>query len=174
MKQCNHIPHTISGKYFNSDIIITDPCYIIPAERPQDWICCDYGEDMFSLGFRHCLCRRTPDGDWFCEVFRGTGRNIWTSLDPAKKIGTFSADTGKVGVFYLQEILRYNPAFDDHIKKPWCACWIKNFAGTVRIISQTDPHGDESMHVIGCGNQTFFSRESYWSKAFPMKKEEKI
>ena len=26
----------------------------------------------------------------------------------------------------------------------------------------------------GSGNQTFFSRESYWSKAFPMKKEEKI
>ncbi|GHU92802.1 hypothetical protein FACS1894208_00720 [Clostridia bacterium] len=42
--------------YFNGDVIITDPCYLIVGD---DWDSCDYGEDMSSLGFKTCLVSST-------------------------------------------------------------------------------------------------------------------
>ena len=56
-------------------------------------------------------------GDWYCEVFKGSGSRLWFPQVPEKKIGDFSADACKVGVFYLRDILRYNPAFDELYKK---------------------------------------------------------
>ena len=174
MPERNHGTQIIAEEYFNGDIIITDPCYIIPDDSRDDWQRCSYGEDMFALGFKHYLCETTFIGDWYCEVFKGSGSRLWFPQTPEKKIGDFSADACKVGVFYLRDILRYNPAFDAHINQPWCACWIKNFQGTVKIVTKLDPDGDESMHLIGVGNKSFFTRESYWSEVFPYKKQKNI
>ena len=84
-----------------------------------------------------------------------------------KKLGEFAGDSAQVGVFLLREILRYNPQWNYHIEKPWCACLIKNFTGTVKIVVKLDPDGDESMHLIGIGTQSFFTREAFWSEVFP-------
>ena len=166
MPERNHGTKVITEKYFHGDIIITDPCYIIPDDKPDDWQKSCHGDDMFCLGFRNYLCETTLSGDWYCEVFKGTGSRLWYPQAPERKIGDFSADACKAGIFYLREILRYNPSFDDHIRKPWCACLIKNFQGMVKIFTKLDPDGDESMHVIGYGNKSFFSRERYWSEIF--------
>lgn len=174
MPKRNHGTQIMAEKYFNGDIIITDPCYSIPDDSRDDWQRCSHGADMFALGFRHYLCATTLIGDWYCEVFKGSGSRLWFPQVPEKKIGDFSADACKVGVFYLRDILRYNPAFDAHINQPWCACWIKNFQGTVKIVTKLDPDGDESMHLIGIGNKSFFTRESYWSEVFPYKKQKNI
>lgn len=169
MPERKHGMKVIAERYFNGDIIITDPCYLIPEDHGEDWERCQHGRNMASLGLRHCLCETTLIGDWYCEVFKGTGSRMWHPQAPEKKLGDFSADACQVGVFYLWEILRYNPAFDDHINKPWCACLIKDFQGTVKIVTKLDPDGDESMHVIGFGNCSFFTRETYWSEVFQYK-----
>ena len=174
MPKRNHGTQIMAEKYFNGDIIITDPCYIILDDRRDDWRKSSYGEDIFFLSFGHYLCKTTLIGDWNCEVFKGSGSRLWFPQAPEKKIGDFSADACKVCVFYLRDILRYNPAFDDHTNQPWCACWIKNFQGTVKIVTKLDPDGDESMHLIGVGNKSFFTRESYWSEVFPYKKQKNI
>ena len=117
MPERNHGTKVIAEKYFHGDIIITDPCYIIPDDKPDDWQKSCHGDDMFCLGFRNYLCETTLSGDWYCEVFKGSGSRLWFPQVPEKKIGDFSADACKVGVFYLRDILRYNPAFDELYKK---------------------------------------------------------
>ena len=56
MPKRNHGTQIMAEKYFNGDIIITDPCYIIPDDCRDDWQKSSYGEDMFFLGF--CRGRR--------------------------------------------------------------------------------------------------------------------
>ena len=46
----------------------------------------------------------------------------------------FCADAGLVSVFLLDEILKYNPAFDYHINKKWTTALIKDFNGTVKFV----------------------------------------
>ena len=173
MPERNHGTVTIGESRFNGDIVITDPCYLIPDDRPADWEACAHGDEMEALGIAHYLCRVTLYGDWSCEVFKGTGSRLWYPQAPEKKIGEFAADACRVGVFYLREILRYNPAFDFHINKPWCACLIKGFRGSVKIVTKVDPDGDESMHLIGIGSKSFFTRESYWSEVLAYKQRSK-
>ena len=155
MPERNYGTITVAESYFNGDIIITDPCYIIP-DNCNDWQRCGYGENMELLGFGNYLCETTLEGDWCCEVFKGTKSRLLFPQAPEKKIGDFAADACKVGVFYLREILRYNPAFDYHINRSWCTCWIKAFQGKVKIVEKLNPDGDERLHLIGLGNKSFF------------------
>ena len=55
MPKRNHGAQIIAEKYFNGDIIITDPCYIIADDLRDDWYKCSCVEDMFALCFRHYL-----------------------------------------------------------------------------------------------------------------------
>ena len=93
MPKRNHGTQIMAEKYFNGDIIITDPCYSIPDDSRDDWQRCSHGADMFALGFRHYLCATTLIGDWYCEVFKGSGSRLWFPQVPEKKIGDFSAAT---------------------------------------------------------------------------------
>lgn len=112
-------------KYFEGDIIITDPCYIIDELTDGDWEKCGYGFYMEALGISHYMTRDTLYGDWSCTTYNS---------DTAKVIGDFCADAGLVSVFLLDEVLKYNPHFDYHIRKPWTTTWIKNFKGTVQFV----------------------------------------
>ena len=49
-------------------------------------------------------------GDWSCITYNS---------DTHEKIGEFCADAGMVGVFLLDEVLKYNPDFNYHIDRPW-------------------------------------------------------
>ena len=108
---------------FDGDIIITDPCYIMKED--DDWATCAYGEDMEALGITHYMTRDTLYGDWSCTTF---------DTDTKEAIGEFCADAGLVSVFLLDEVLKYNPYYKDHLKNKWTVTWIKDFKGTVEFV----------------------------------------
>ena len=164
--KCNDCSKCVATEYFDGDIIITDPCYLIRDDRRDDWQLSDYGEDMSILGFSTYLSQWTLIGDWDCNVFQGTVSDVWTPVPSNRKIGSFSADACRVGVFYLRDILKYNPSFNMHITHPWCVCRFKEFKGSVNFITLPDPDGDETLLVTGSGTLDFFSRESYWDDVF--------
>lgn len=117
----------------------------------DDWDFCEYGDNMSILGFTNHLSDRTLYGDWSCTTFdRDTGEDI----------GKFCADSGMVGVFLLDEVLRYNPHYNNHIHKKWTTTWIKDFHGEVELVVNTDPEGEEYVEVIGRGNINFVGRQT--------------
>ena len=146
----------------DEDIIITDPCYIIRKDNDDDWDKCYCGDNMEALGLTKYLVSTTLYGDWSCTTFDYEG----------KPIGEFCADAGLVGVFLLDEVLKYNPDFDYHITKPWTTTLIKNFTGKVwieerHIEGEYDEDGynykkgdkweDDVISVVGEGNINFYT-----------------
>ena len=138
---------------FDGDIIITDPCYVMkpykPDEENDDWKKCGFGAEMEQLGITHYMTRDTIYGDWSCTVF---------NTDTRRKIGSFCADAGLVSVFLLDEVLKYNPAFDYHINRKWTTALIKNFKGIVQFVVEEEPyeykgeqHFDYCVRVVGHG-----------------------
>lgn len=150
---------------FKGDIIITDPCYIIPntPEYDRDWEKCSYGEDMEALGFTNCITSDTYYGDWSCTVYEMIFEKLEDPkviYDIGEEIGEFCADAGKVGVFLLDEVLKYNPDFDYHIEKPWTTTLIKDFDGYVdfEFTEEYDENIDDllsNLIVVGKGNINF-------------------
>lgn len=155
---------------FKGDIIITDPCYIIREGNKQiskdDWELCSYGDDMEKLGIKNYISRDTLYGDWSCTTYNSDTKEIF---------GQFCADAGMVGVFLLEEVLKYNPEFDYHTERPWTTTLIKDFDGEVEfeIIhtegiweDDTEFHSkggrweDDSVSVIGRGNINFETRQT--------------
>ena len=129
---------------FDGDIIITDPCYIMKED--DDWATCAYGEDMEALGITHYMTRDTLYGDWSCTTF---------DTDTKEAIGEFCADAGLVSVFLLDEVLKYNPEFDYHLKNKWMVTWIKDFKGTVEFVVK---------HVEGYYEEDtdYWKKGDYW------------
>lgn len=130
---------------FEGDIIITDPCYVLfhdEIHRRDDWKRCEYGEKMENLGFENYMTRDTIYGDWSCTTFDSV---------TGEPIGHFCADAGLVSVFLLEDILRYNPEYNDYLEKKWTATWIPNFKGTVQFIVE---------HTEGT-----FEEDTEWCKA---------
>ena len=140
------------------DIIITDPCYVL--QNDEDWNKCRYGEDMSNLGIKHYIVRDTLYGDWSCTTFDSNTK---------QPIGEFCADAGMVGVFLLDEVLKYNPDFDYHINRPWTTTLIRNFKGAVsfqvvhyvgvyedsnKFHKKGDSFEDDEVQVIGHGIDT--------------------
>lgn len=149
---------------FKGDIIITDPYYVC---KPNDWEYSDFGEDLSLLGFTTWISRDTIYGDWLCTVFKeGT----------EEELGEFCADTGKVAVMLLDEVLKYNPDFDYHINKAWTAALIKDFDGEIDFevvheegvyeedtewgAKKGDKWENDSVRVIGKGNINFFTLQT--------------
>lgn len=132
--------------HFKGSIIITDPCYLINEDNDDDWDLCEYGYDMGSLGITKCIVRDTMYGDWSCSVF---------NTDKNEKIGEFCADAGMVGVFLLDEVLKYNPHFDYHTEKPHTTAMIKDFDGEVTFEIEND-----GVIVVGRGNVNFKSSQT--------------
>lgn len=138
-------------KHFEGDIIITDPCYFI---NDDEWVASDCGRYMNPEKFSSYIARDTLYGDWSCTVY---------SSDNGKEIGTFAADAGMVGVYLLDEVLKYNPEFDYH---SWTVAHIKDFSGTVQFVvahtegtyeqdseyhKKGDKWEDYSVEIIGRG-----------------------
>ena len=115
--------------------------------RVDDWRKCNYGDNMEVLGFTNYLVNSTIYGDWSCTTFNS---------DTNEELGKFCADAGLVGVFLLEEVLKYNPNFDYHISKPWTTTLIKNFTGTIQI---TNPE-EGIVSVVGEGNVNFYTKQT--------------
>ena len=112
----------------------------------SDWERCCCGEEMEALGINTYLSRDTIYGDWSCTTF---------NTDTKEPIGEFCADAGMVGVFLLDEVLKYNPKFDYHIERPWTTTLIKDFDGEVYFKVK-----DETVRVIGKGNINFITKQT--------------
>lgn len=127
----------------------------------SDWDLSNYGTSMEALGIKNYIRRDTLYGDWSCTTYNS---------DTNEKIGNFCADAGMVGVFLLDEVLKYNPDFDYHVERPWTTTLIKNFDGEIdfEIIhtegvyeDDTEFHRkgekweDDSVSVVGRGNVNF-------------------
>ena len=113
--------------FFDGDIIITDPCYVMNHNHDDDWDLCNCGNNMSTLGIQHWMTRDTLYGDWSCTV---------KNTDIEEVIGHFCADSGQVSVFLLSEILKYNPLFDDYLTNDWTTTLVKDFCGTVQFVVQ--------------------------------------
>lgn len=148
---------------FKGTIIITDPCYIINhygTNNYDDWKKCKYGRTMKVLGINTYLTQDTIYGDWSCTTYNSDTKEV---------IGEFCADAGLVSVFLLDEVLKYNPDFDYHIKRPWTTTLIKDFDGDIeiKIVEYeyfSEYHNkiikDKEVRVIGTGNINFFTTQT--------------
>lgn len=141
--------------YFDGDIIITDPCYVL---NPDDWTGDE--ENLESIGIKNSMVRDTLCGDWRCATF---------NLDTKEIIGEFCADGGMVAVLSLEEVLNYNPTFDYHKSRKWTTTLIENFKGEVQFVVKEEKwtldedtsygkRGDEitdyAVEVVGKGINT--------------------
>lgn len=90
-------------------------------EQEDDWGKCCCGEAMEKLGLNTFIVCDTIYGDWSCTVFNSLTK---------EKMGEFCADSGQVGIFLMDEVLKYNPDLD---LPKHCATIIKNFDGHIRI-----------------------------------------
>lgn len=71
-------------------------------------------------------------------------------------IGTFCANSGQVGVFLLNEVLKYNPEFDYHLNRPWTTTLIENFDGEIEYYVDSE----ECAHILGTGNINFYTGQT--------------
>ena len=127
---------------FDGDIIITDPCYLshnMSNDERRKFECCDISSHGI-IGIES----NTYYGDWSCTTF---------VPETKVKLGEFCADAGMVCVADLASVLKFNPKYNDHLEKPWCATWIKNFKGTVRIAIDENKERWPAyiVHVVGYG-----------------------
>lgn len=89
--------------------------------------------------------------------------------DSGVVLGHFCADAGLVSVFLLDEVLKYNPKYTDHLNNPHCVTWIKDFDGEVMITSRDYEYLDEEtevliqddeVSVVGMGNINFYTTQT--------------
>lgn len=126
---------------FHGDLIITDPAFV--AKSAEDWRACGYGDHMEALGLQNFLVAYVTEGEEDLGAYGPDGQLL----------GTFVSDSGLAGAFLLEELLTYDPAFDEHIECPENALWLRDFDGTVEVT------GDgEDQHFRGAGNVDFVTR----------------
>lgn len=111
------------SREFDGDLLVTDPMYVMQAG--DDWGRSEYGFRMEELGVRTYLTAETLMGDWDCRAYDAV---------TGKEIGRFCSDSGLVSVFLMEEILQYNPAYNEHLVHPYTAVWIRDFRGTVQFM----------------------------------------
>jgi hypothetical protein len=64
-----------------------------------------------------------------------------------------------VGVFLLDEVLRFNPNFDYHLNKEWTTTLIKNFDGDIEYeVNEVDDYN--VAQIRGKGNINFITSQT--------------
>lgn len=122
----------------------------------------DGGSGLEKFGFTNWIWEDTLFGDWDCTTFelRQESKHKMPSEITERDIikaplGEFCADAGLVGVFLLDEVLKFNPEFDYHIKKEWTTTLIKDFDGDIEYITE-----DDEAFIKGIGNVNFITRQT--------------
>lgn len=123
-----------------SDIVITDPCYI-----------CEWLKGISSS-------RDTIYGDWSCSVYECKKGKF--PKNGTKPFGSFCADSGEVCVEDIRNCPKKSKILDWVKSHEWCATVIPNFKGTVEYKIRTDYYAanakwnpDESLIVCGYGTK---------------------
>lgn len=137
---------------FKGTIVITDPCYIDTEDdkiwRGKEVDIFSKGKGLEKFGFTQWIWENTIYGDWSCATFD----------NKEETLGYFCADAGFVGVFYLDEILAFNPNYKYPVNEYGCewATVIEDFDGDVEYIVDEN---DEA-HIEGKGNINFITRQT--------------
>jgi hypothetical protein len=126
---------------FHGDLIITDPQFVV--KDADDWKKCAYGDRMDQLGLATCLTALMTEGEEDLAAYDQNGNLL----------GTFVSDSGVAGAFLLEEILAYDPEFDEHTACPENALWLPDFDGEIQVEGQ-----GEDQHFIAHGSQDFTTR----------------
>lgn len=139
-------------------------------EEYDDWDKCYYGENMEALGIHNYITESTIYGDWGCTTYK-IKENPYEVVDNLveasekgddygvkySKLGDFCADSGKVSVFLLNEVRKYNLGIDEWIAShDWCVTTIPDFDGEVNYY--IDKQGNA--HIVGIGNINFFTTQT--------------
>jgi len=157
-ERCESIGKSI--EFDGCDIIITDPCYIMP-ERVFDPITHELSrKDVGGTRRRHEIHSLESDtlyGDWSCSVFKIVRTSKRRMKKHAVNIGSFCADGGMVMVAKLSDVLEFNPEFDYHLTKPWTTALIKNFKGkvTFKYVKKLD-----ELQLVGEGSVNFVTTQT--------------
>ena len=115
---------------------------------------------LTSIGISKSLVGRTIYGDWSCTTI---------DVSTNKVIGQFCADAGMYIIASLEDILKYNPGFEEwKDQHSWCVTTIPNFTGWVEVTpvlhSYTHKEGmtslEKSIRINGYGSINFTTRQS--------------
>ncbi len=147
-------------KYINTDIVITDPCYLISSlDSDSMWKESKCGEDLDNIGINDFESTSTIYGDWSCTTYSIKINPILALKDrkskhKKKSVGKFCADSGMVCFGPLENVLKINPDFTNWANEhSWCVTIIPNFTGNISFFEY---RGD--MYVIAestIGNNYF-------------------
>lgn len=74
-------------------------------------------------------------------------------------IGRFKISSNSIGIFYLDEVLNYNPKFLSTLIDKNSYSIIKNFIGNIDIYFDNK---SKLFHFIGIGNKLFYSNTVSW------------
>ena len=81
-------------------------------------------------------------------------QDLETVFNKQHSLGRFSVNSGSFGVFYLDEVLKYNPEFlRGH--GIWLYTIIENFIGDISLYYY--PSDSKNFHLLGLGNKTFIT-----------------
>lgn len=130
---------------FKGSIVITDPVNIIPANQ-LSWFFQKPNEFPTILGFTnyHCYTVGVYDSNNTEHIVLGE-RN--------ERLGNFNTKSNMLGIFLLDEVIRFQPTFDYHIFEPWNTFWIENFDGEIVLVKNK-----QYLDVYGKGNKYFRAR----------------
>lgn len=136
----------------------------------DDWTKCEFGINMEALGISTYFTEYTICGDWSCTTYKIT-EDPYKVVDnfaeasekgedygiECSKLGTFSADSGQVSVFLLDEVRKYNPGIDEWIAShDWRVTTIPDFDGEVNYYVDKQ----DNAHIVGIGNINFFTDQT--------------
>lgn len=145
---------TQSAKFYKEDVVITDPCYVIPDElwHPEK-IKLATGKGIEDLlGIKNYIWGNTEVGDWSCVVTEVEELPEETSeevvvLGEEGELGSFGADAGLVAVFSANDIPSSGIKYSlDELQAIGLATVIKQFTGTVSLMV-----ADDFVSVMGKG-----------------------
>ena len=132
-------------------LILTDPCYIIDKERPNDWDLCNYGSSMDKLGIEHFLTANTIYGDWSAKLFKVNGlegKNDWLKdliYDELKSKGYSESKYQDYKKAYMDLLNKFKITIDVIENGNFCADAGLVIATTLEEIENYNPNFEEYM-----------------------------
>ena len=129
-----------------------------------DWSCTTWDlKDKDPKEFIDNLCKSYWEADRIKGLYGKLSKKYKDALEEIdskftilESLGNFCADSGQVGVFLLDEVLKYNPDFDYDLSKPWTTTLIKDFDGDIKYYVDND----RGAHILGVGNINFCTTQT--------------
>lgn len=156
-------PEPVEAYFENEDIVITDPCYVLP----NDTRFIDTPGRRDSLNNKpipNSIVTETSFGDGGWTVYKGhLSLEYAYGLECENSVpvyGETGADSGSNGVFSVKDVLALNePGAKENMEKDWIATIIKGFTGKVEVIHVPIGHVEwgrtHYTGIKGTGNKDF-------------------